>query len=230
MREVRHKDFGERARISMYFPKKGSQLTPSHYSMDFYWKDHCPMVFRNLREMFKLDAADYMMSICGDDGLRELSSPGKSGSLFYLSHDDRFVIKTLRTTELKMLRGRIYKKSPSNSQNSSDTRMSLITHVDRSIPPKGLLLVTHEPTSVNTAPGPHSRGSTMRAFSVGDNEVDLVLPGTARAALYSIPFVYKNTGMHSKSWAHNLELNVMAHSQGLQLHYKIAENSGPFLV
>lgn len=40
--------------------------------------------------------------------------------------------------------------------------------------------MTHEPTSVNTAPGPHSRGSTMRAFSVGDNEVDLLLPGTAR--------------------------------------------------
>lgn len=53
--------------------------------------------------MFKLDAAEYMMSICGDDGLRELSSPGKSGSLFYLSHDDRFVIKTLRRSELKVL-------------------------------------------------------------------------------------------------------------------------------
>ncbi|RVX04500.1 Phosphatidylinositol 4-phosphate 5-kinase 8 [Vitis vinifera] len=52
--------------------------------------------------MFKLDAADYMMSICGDDGLRELPSPGKSGSLFYLSHDDRFLIKTLKKSELKL--------------------------------------------------------------------------------------------------------------------------------
>lgn len=52
--------------------------------------------------MFKLNAADYMMSICGDDGLREISSPGKSGSMFYLSHDDRFVIKTLRKSELKV--------------------------------------------------------------------------------------------------------------------------------
>lgn len=48
------------------------------------------------------------------------------------------------------------------------------------IPPKGLLLVTHEPSSVNTAPGPHSRGRTLRAYSVGDKEVDLLLPGTAR--------------------------------------------------
>ena len=60
------------------------------------------VIIRNLREMFKLDAADYMMSICGDDGLRELSSPGKSGSIFYLSHDDRFVIKTLNRSELKV--------------------------------------------------------------------------------------------------------------------------------
>ena len=48
------------------------------------------------------------------------------------------------------------------------------------IPPKGLLLVTHEPSSVSIAPGPHSRGNTLRAFSVGDKEVDLLLPGTAR--------------------------------------------------
>lgn len=52
--------------------------------------------------MFKLDAAEYMMSICGADGLRERSSPGKSGSIFYLSHDDRFFIKTLKKTELKV--------------------------------------------------------------------------------------------------------------------------------
>jgi hypothetical protein len=52
--------------------------------------------------MFQIDAADYMMSICGDDSLKELSSPGKSGSIFYLSQDERFVIKTLRKTELKV--------------------------------------------------------------------------------------------------------------------------------
>jgi hypothetical protein len=52
--------------------------------------------------MFHIDAADYMMSICGDDSLKELSSPGKSGSIFYLSQDERFVIKTLRKAELKV--------------------------------------------------------------------------------------------------------------------------------
>ena len=46
--------------------------------------------------------------------------------------------------------------------------------------PKGLLLVSHEPSIVNTAPGPHIRGNTLRAYSMGDSEVDLLLPGTAR--------------------------------------------------
>ncbi|BFG38788.1 hypothetical protein CerSpe_250620 [Prunus speciosa] len=102
-REVRASDFGPRASFWMNFPKDGSQLTPPHQSVDFRWKDYCPMVFRNLREMFKIDAADYMMSICGNDALRELSSPGKSGSVFFLSQDDRFMIKTLRKSEVKVL-------------------------------------------------------------------------------------------------------------------------------
>ncbi|CAM8964624.1 unnamed protein product [Rhodiola kirilowii] len=102
-REVRVSDFGPRASFWMSFPKEGSQLTPPHQSEDFKWKDYCPMVFRNLREMFKIDAADYMMSICGNDTLRELSSPGKSGSVFFLSQDDRFMIKTLRKSEVKVL-------------------------------------------------------------------------------------------------------------------------------
>ncbi|XVE61629.1 hypothetical protein DITRI_Ditri06bG0055900 [Diplodiscus trichospermus] len=102
-REVRASDFGPRASFWMNFPKEGSQLTPPHQSEDFKWKDYCPMVFRNLREMFKIDAADYMMSICGNDALRVLSSPGKSGSIFFLSQDDRFMIKTLRKSELKVL-------------------------------------------------------------------------------------------------------------------------------
>lgn len=61
------------------------------------------LVCRNLRELFKIDAADYMVSICGSDALRELSSPGKSGSVFFLSQDDRFMIKTLRKSEVQVL-------------------------------------------------------------------------------------------------------------------------------
>ncbi|CAN1828908.1 Phosphatidylinositol 4-phosphate 5-kinase 7 [Linum perenne] len=277
MREVRPSDFRDRARIVMHFPRNGSRFTPPHYSFDFYWKDYCPMVFRNLREMFKLDAADYMMSICGDDGLTEISSPGKSGSIFYLSHDDRFVIKTLSTSELKtllmmlpqyyahvgnyentlitkffgvhritlrggrkvrfvvmgnmfctelrihrrydikgsshgrfthkdkmkegttlkdldldyefymdkLLRQSLFKQLLLDSkflqaQNIIDYSLLLGLHFRAPEQLKGLMLVTHDSSSVNTAPGPHIRGSNLKAYSVGEKEVDLLLPGTGR--------------------------------------------------
>lgn len=69
-----------------------------HFDIHALLNTYC----RNLREMFRIDAADYMMSICGNDALRELSSPGKSGSIFFLSQDDRFMIKTLRKSEVKV--------------------------------------------------------------------------------------------------------------------------------
>ena len=49
-----------------------------------------------------MDPADYMLSICGNDALRELSSPGKSGSFFYLTNDDRYMIKTMKKAEVKV--------------------------------------------------------------------------------------------------------------------------------
>ncbi|KAK4404772.1 Phosphatidylinositol 4-phosphate 5-kinase [Sesamum angolense] len=85
------------------FPPEGSKYTPPHNSCEFKWKDYCPKVFRTLRMLFKVDPADYMLSICGNDALRELSSPGKSGSFFYLTNDDRYMIKTMKKAEVKVL-------------------------------------------------------------------------------------------------------------------------------
>ncbi|KAK6121175.1 hypothetical protein DH2020_045096 [Rehmannia glutinosa] len=234
-----------------------------------FFKLRLPLnVVRNLRELFKLNAADYMMSICGDDGLREISSPGKSGSLFYVSHDDRFVIKTLKKSELKVRfvvmgnmfftevrihrrydlkgssQGRFTNKDEiDESTTLKDLDLTYEFHMDRLlheslfrqlsldsaflesqqiidyslllglhfsapehlksllehpdslhtaeststavdgellIPPKSLLLVTHDPGSVSPTPGPHIRGSTLRAYSIGNKEADLYLPGTGR--------------------------------------------------
>ncbi|XP_071719805.1 phosphatidylinositol 4-phosphate 5-kinase 4-like [Rutidosis leptorrhynchoides] len=95
--------FNPKEKVWTKFPPEGSKYTPPHQSCEFRWKDYCPLVFRTLRMLFKVDAADYMLSICGNDALRELSSPGKSGSFFYLTHDDRYMIKTIKKTEVKAL-------------------------------------------------------------------------------------------------------------------------------
>ena len=53
-------------------------------------------IFKSLMKLFKVDPADCMISICGNDALRELSSPGKRGSFFYLAYDDHYMIKTIK--------------------------------------------------------------------------------------------------------------------------------------
>ncbi|KAJ0976168.1 hypothetical protein J5N97_018133 [Dioscorea zingiberensis] len=95
--------FDPKEKVWTRFPPEGSKHTPPHQSCDFRWKDYCPKVFRMLRSLFKVDTADYMLSICGNDALRELSSPGKSGSFFYLTNDDRYMIKTVKKAEVKVL-------------------------------------------------------------------------------------------------------------------------------
>ncbi|KAB1203156.1 Phosphatidylinositol 4-phosphate 5-kinase 1 [Morella rubra] len=99
-RELRPGDFDPNEKFWTWFPTEGSKCTAPHQSLEFKWKDYCRMVFRlvfiRLREFFAIDPADYMLAICENDALRELSSPGKSGSIFYLTQDDRFMIKTFK--------------------------------------------------------------------------------------------------------------------------------------
>ncbi|CAA3033343.1 Phosphatidylinositol 4-phosphate 5-kinase 2 [Olea europaea subsp. europaea] len=64
-----------------------------------------------------------MLAICGNDALRELSSPGKSGSFFYLTQDDRFMIKTVKKSEVKVL----IKMLPRYYQHVSRYENSLVT-------------------------------------------------------------------------------------------------------
>ncbi|CAN8234118.1 unnamed protein product [Cochlearia groenlandica] len=102
-RDLKNSDFDPSEKFWTRFPPEGSKTTPPHQSVDFRWKDYCPLVFRRLREHFTVDPADYMLAICGNESLRELSSPGKSGSFFYLTQDDRFMIKTVKKSEVKVL-------------------------------------------------------------------------------------------------------------------------------
>lgn len=73
-------------------------------SMDFKWKDYCPMAFSQLRTHFGIDGKEYIESLCGEHSLREMSSPGKSVSMFYLTRDGRFMIKTICRAEVNFLR------------------------------------------------------------------------------------------------------------------------------
>ncbi|XP_066567295.1 phosphatidylinositol 4-phosphate 5-kinase type-1 beta [Amia ocellicauda] len=87
---------------SVFLPSEGSNLTPAHHYPDFRFKTYAPLAFRYFRELFGIKPDDYLYSICNEP-LIELSNPGASGSLFYLTSDDEFIIKTVQHKEAEFL-------------------------------------------------------------------------------------------------------------------------------
>nr|XP_045607550.1 phosphatidylinositol 4-phosphate 5-kinase type-1 alpha-like isoform X13 [Procambarus clarkii] len=87
---------------TIFFPNTGSQSTPAHQFSDFRFKVYAPIAFRHFRDLFRIQPEDYLVSLCTEP-LRELSNPGASGSIFYLTNDDEFIIKTVQHKEAEFL-------------------------------------------------------------------------------------------------------------------------------
>ncbi|XP_023653747.1 phosphatidylinositol 4-phosphate 5-kinase type-1 gamma-like isoform X2 [Paramormyrops kingsleyae] len=87
---------------SIFFPSEGSNLTPAHHYPDFRFKTYAPVAFRYFRELFGIRPDDYLYSLCNEP-LIELSNPGASGSIFYVTKDDEFIIKTVMHKEAEFL-------------------------------------------------------------------------------------------------------------------------------
>lgn len=85
------------------FDITGNELVPSS-KYDFKFKDYAPDVFRQIRAIFGLDPAEYLMSLTHKYIVSELFSPGKSKSFFYYSRDYRFIIKTVHHVEHRFMR------------------------------------------------------------------------------------------------------------------------------
>ncbi|CAF1214790.1 unnamed protein product [Rotaria sordida] len=89
----------------IHFPKGGRttpKATPPHRFNDFTIRSYAPVAFRHFREKFNIKPEDYLSSICKP--FRELKNPGASGSLFYLTSDDEFIIKTVQKKEAEFLK------------------------------------------------------------------------------------------------------------------------------
>lgn len=98
--------------------REGSQTTPSHTYGDFRFKTYAPQAFRYFRDLFNIKPVDLLVrvfemnyflafllkkSLCTMP-LKELSNSGASGSIFYVSADDKFIIKTVQHKEAEFLR------------------------------------------------------------------------------------------------------------------------------
>ncbi|KAG5931955.1 hypothetical protein E4U53_001539 [Claviceps sorghi] len=119
-RELTDADF--EAKQKSTFDITGNELVPSA-KYDFKFKDYAPWVFRRLRSLFRLDPADYLMSLTGKYILSELGSPGKSGSFFYFSRDYKYIIKTIHHAEHKFLR-KVLRDYYNHVQSNPNTLLS----------------------------------------------------------------------------------------------------------
>ncbi|KAL5962393.1 Phosphatidylinositol 4-phosphate 5-kinase type-1 alpha [Taenia solium] len=100
VRDVLFRDFEVVETVD--FPRSGTKTTPAHGLSDFRFRTFAPVAFRSFRDQFQLDIRDYLHSLCSQE-LRELSNPGASGSIFYISADDEFIIKTVQHKEANFL-------------------------------------------------------------------------------------------------------------------------------
>lgn len=84
------------------FPNAGSNITPAHPYSDFKFKTYSPVAFRYFRDLFAIKPEDFLLSVVNEPMI-ELSNPGASGSVFYLTLDDEFIIKTVQHKEAEFL-------------------------------------------------------------------------------------------------------------------------------
>lgn len=63
---------------------------------DFY--AYSPNIFDSLRNIFGINRDKYISSLC-DKSLIEFSNPGASGSQLYITDDNKFIVKTIKSDE-----------------------------------------------------------------------------------------------------------------------------------
>eukprot|EP00347_Sterkiella_histriomuscorum_P008734 403343955 len=98
---------------------------------DFKFFDYAPMIFQRIRRLSEIPEEDYLQSLGPDSilncfwnnnysSLYELCSSGKSGSLFYYTEDQKYMLKTISRDEFKKLK-EILKQYYNHIQNNPFT-------------------------------------------------------------------------------------------------------------
>lgn len=97
------------------FDHLGNEEQPALKIESFKFRDYAPYVFQRIRRLSDITDEDYLESLGPDSilnliwsndyrSLYELCSSGQSGSLFYYTEDQRFMIKTIQPAEFHKLK------------------------------------------------------------------------------------------------------------------------------
>ncbi|KAF2399941.1 SAICAR synthase-like protein [Trichodelitschia bisporula] len=220
-RELTDADFEARHKFS--FDVTGAELTPSA-KYDFKFKDYAPWVFRRLRQNFKLDPADYLVSLTSKYILSELGSPGKSGSFFYFSRDYKYIIKTIHHAEHKTLR-RMLKEYYNHVVENPNTLLSQFYGLHRVKIPYGRKI--HFVVMNNLFP-PHRdihRTFDLKGSTVGRDFKEENLKSNPRATLKDLNWLRRNLHLEFGPGKRNLFIEQMERDVALLQRLKIMDYS-----
>ncbi|KAI9845673.1 MAG: Phosphatidylinositol-4-phosphate 5-kinase [Thelocarpon superellum] len=198
-------DFDAKHKFS--FDITGNELTPSA-RYDFKFKDYAPWVFRKLRAKFRLDPADYLMSLTSKYILSELGSPGKSGSFFYFSRDYKYIIKTIHHTEHKLLR-KILRQYYDHVESNPNTLLSQFYGLHRVKIPYGKKI--HFVVMNNLFP-PHRdihRTFDLKGSTIGRDFKEEDLEKNPRATLKDLNWLRRNLRLEFGPAKKNLFIEQM---------------------
>jgi 1-phosphatidylinositol-4-phosphate 5-kinase len=144
------------ATTTLRFPRAGSFSTPPHSAgVDFVFKDYSPQAFRRLRATWKIPDAAYVLSLGGAASLRQLTSPGKSGSAFFVTADGAFLVKTCKRAEARVLRRMLPAYERHCAQHAPSTLLPRFFGLHRVTP-----LAAARRAGGGKARGEHSGGAT----------------------------------------------------------------------
>lgn len=100
-RDLLHADFYTVDTVT--FSRDGAlEKTPAHNYSQFRFRTYAPLAFRKFRNDFKIERDMFLVSLCAEP-MRELSNPGASGSIFYVTQDDEIICKTVSHKEGRFL-------------------------------------------------------------------------------------------------------------------------------
>ena len=220
-RELTDQDFDARHKFS--FDITGNELTPSA-KYDFKFKDYAPWVFRHLRAKFKLDPADYLISLTSKYILSELGSPGKSGSFFYFSRDYKYIIKTIHHAEHKLLR-KILRDYFAHIEQNPNTLISQFYGLHRVKIPYGRKI--HFVVMNNLFP-PHRdihRTFDLKGSTIGRDFKEDELERNPRATLKDLNWLRRNNHLEFGPQKKHLFIEQMEQDVALLKKLKIMDYS-----
>lgn len=112
---------------NIVFPRTGSvnSNTPAHDFNDFKLKVYAPYGFKYLRRKFNLNEVDFMHAL-GETDLIEISNPGASGSVFYKTSNDKYILKTVQYQECEFLKTLLAGYALNLLQNLINGKFSLL--------------------------------------------------------------------------------------------------------